>query len=113
MEKAFVAQRVATKLFASEKAVDSALAEVAGLVADMIQARKDLGLSAVVGEAAQAKLVEAMTALGTARSAVIVAHGQLDETKLRLGIRTKLAGYEDKSTSSSLDQPRQDMRIAS
>ena len=113
MEKAFVAQRVATRLFATEKAVDSALAEVAGLVADMIQARKDLGLSAVVGEAAQAKLVEAMTALGSARSAVIVAHGELEETKLRIGIRTKLAGYEDKSTSNRLDQSGPEMRIAS
>jgi hypothetical protein len=112
VEKVFVLQRVATKLFATENAVDSALTETAGLVADMIQARKDLGLSAMVGEAAQAKLVEAIAALGAARSAVIAAHGQLEETKLRLGVRTKLAGYEDKGNASA-DHPQTSMRIAS
>jgi hypothetical protein len=112
VEKVFVAQRVATKLFAAENAVDAAMAETSELIADMLRARKDLGLSAVVGDAALVKMGEAIAALGLARTAMVAAHGQLDETKLRLGIRTKLAGFEDKS-SASVDQPRTDMRIAS
>jgi hypothetical protein len=97
VEKVFVAQRVANKLFATENAVDTAMMEAAELMADMLKARKDLGLSAVVGDKASAKLVEALAALGEARSAMVDMHGQLNEVKLRMGIRTKLAGVEDKS----------------
>ena len=111
MEKVFVAQRVATKLFATENAVDLALAEASELMADMLKARKDLGLSAVVGDAAAARLVEAIAALGAARSAMVAAHGELNDAKLRIGVRTKLAGYEDKPGLSH-DQDRATMRVA-
>ena len=104
MEKVFVAQRVATKLFATENAVDAAMVEAAELMADMLKARKDLGVSAVVGDRASAKLVEALAALGQARTAMVEMHGELAETKLRLGIRTKMIGYEDKGNMASLDR---------
>jgi hypothetical protein len=111
VEKVFVAQRVATKLFATENAVDLALAEASELMADMLKARKDLGLSAVVGDAAAARLVEAIAALGAARTAMVAAHGELNDAKLRIGVRTKLAGYEDKPGLSH-DQERATMRVA-
>ncbi|HZL01462.1 MAG TPA: hypothetical protein VFC47_16370 [Caulobacteraceae bacterium] len=80
-------------------------------MADMLQARKDLGLSATVGDAAAAKLVEAIAALGAARTAMVGAHAQLEETKLRIGLRTKMAGVGDKGEAmiASLES----MRIAS
>lgn len=96
MEKVFVAQRVATKLFASEKAVDAAMVEAAELMADLVKARKDLNLSAVVGDKAVAKVVEALSALGEARSAMVEAHNELNDVKLRIGVRTKMIGFEDK-----------------
>lgn len=96
MEKIFVAQRVATKLFATENAVDAAMVETAELMADLLKARRDLGVSATVGDRAAGKLAEAMAALSEARSAMVEAHGELAETKLRLGIRTKMTGAEDK-----------------
>lgn len=96
MEKIFVAQRVANKLFATEAAVDAAMVEAAELAADLLKARKDLGVSAVVGDRAVRKLADAMAALSEARSAVVEAHGELAEAKLRVGIRTKLAGGEEK-----------------
>ena len=40
-----------------------------------------------------------MCALSEARSALVEAHGELNETKLRLGIRTKMAGVEDKGVN--------------
>lgn len=98
MDKAFVAQRVATKLFATERAVDAAMIEAAELMADLLKARNDVGVSATVGDRASAKLVEALAALGQARSAVVEMHGELNEVKLRLGIRTKLVGVEDKTS---------------
>jgi len=96
LEKVFVAQRVANKLFATENAVDAAMVEAAELMADMLKARKDIGLSAVVGDRASAKLVEALAALGQARSAMVEMHGELNDVKLRIGVRTKMAGIEDK-----------------
>ncbi len=96
MEKVFVAQRVANKLFATEAAIDAAMVETAELLADLVKARKDLGLSAVVGDRATSKLAEAMAALSEARSATVESHNELATTKLRLGIRTKLTGAEDK-----------------
>ena len=50
MEKIFVVQKVATQLWATENAVDSAMSEASAMMADMLQARKDLGLSAVVAD---------------------------------------------------------------
>jgi hypothetical protein len=103
VEKVFVAQRVATKLFATENAVDAAMVETAELMADLLKARRELGISAVVGDRAAGKLAEAMAALSEARSAMVEAHSELNETKLRLGIRTKLAGVEEKNQG---DEPR-------
>nr|WP_232793378.1 hypothetical protein [Caulobacter hibisci] len=84
-------------MFATENAIDTAMVNAAELMSDMLKARKDLGLSAVVGDKASAKLVEAMAALGEARSAMVGMHNELSEVKLRVGIRTKLAGVENKS----------------
>ncbi|WP_168074994.1 hypothetical protein [Caulobacter sp. SSI4214] len=94
MEKVFVAQRVANKLYATEAAVDAAIVEVTEMMAELVQARKDLGLSAVVGNGVSAKFAEAVQALASARTAVVDAHGELDNVKLRLGIRTKMIGFE-------------------
>lgn len=92
MEKVFVAKRVASKLFATEAAVDAAMVEVAEMMAELVQARKDLGLSATVGNGASAKFAEAVQALAVARTAIVDAHTQLDEMRLRVGIRTRLVG---------------------
>ncbi len=93
MEKVFVAQRVASKLYATEAAVDAATVEVMEMMAELMQARKDLGLSATVGNGASAKFAEAVQALATARTAIVEAHSQLDETRLRVGIRTRMGGF--------------------
>lgn len=94
MEKVFVAQRVGSKLVSTENALDQAMIEAAGLMADMLQARKDLNLSVVSGDKAHAKVVQAMALMAEARSAMVDAHNELGEMKLRLGIRTRLAGIE-------------------
>ncbi len=96
MEKAFVAKRVAKKLFATEKAVDAAMVEAAELMMEMVASRRDLGMSAVVGDTAQAKLVEAIAALGAARTAVVTMHNELNDVRLRMGLRTTMGGLDDK-----------------
>src|ERR1700694_1104248 len=94
MEKAFVAQRVAQKLFVTEAAVDGALVEAAELMSEMLKARKDVNASMVFADDVQVKLMEAMKALSDARSAMVGVHNELNEAKLRLGIRTKMDGAD-------------------
>jgi hypothetical protein len=101
VERALVAQKVANELFATEAAIDDAIAHTSKLVGELMTARREMGLSAVVGGEAVSKATEAMTALAAARSAVVLAHNELAETKLRVGVRTKMAGIEDKGATSS------------
>jgi len=90
MEKVFVAQRVAKKLFTTEAAVDGALAEAAELMSEMLSARRDVQVSMVFADDVQVKMMEAMKALSEARTAMVAVHNELNEAKLRLGIRTKM-----------------------
>ena len=99
MEKVFVAQRVATKLFSTEAAVDQAMVEATELLADLLKARTEVNASLVFADDVQVKMVEAIKALGEARTAMAGAHNELAEAQLRLGIRTKL-GYMDKPPSA-------------
>jgi hypothetical protein len=94
MEKAFVAQRVAKKLFVTEAAVDGALVEASELMSEMLKARKDVHVSMVFADDVQVKMMEAMKALSEARSAMVAVHNELNEAKLRLGIRTKMDNVE-------------------
>lgn len=94
MEKAFVAQRVAKKLFETEAAVDQALAEAADFMSEVLKARKDVNTSMVFADDVQVKLMDAMKALSEARTAMVGVHNELEEAKLRLGIRTKMIGPE-------------------
>ena len=82
MEKAFVAQRVAKKLFTTEAAVDSALVEAAELMGEMLKARQDISVSLVFADDVQVKMMEAMKALSEARSAMVGVHNELNEAIL-------------------------------
>ena len=90
MEKAFVAQRVAKKLFTTEAAVDSAMVEASELMSEMLKARQDVNVSLVFADDVQVKMMQALKALSEARSAMVGVHSELNEAKLRLGIRTKM-----------------------
>ena len=105
MEKIFVAKRVAGTLHGAEAAIDAAMVETAAVMADMVQARKDLGLSATVGAAATAKVMAAMAALSEARTEMVGAHAELEQTGMRLGIRTKMIGWM-KDTAQVQDEVR-------
>jgi hypothetical protein len=112
MEKAFVAQRVASKLFSTEAAVDGALVEATELMAEMLKARRDMKTSLVFADDVQVKMMEAMQALSEARTAMVAVHNELNEAKLRLGIRTKMAGYEDKPPGQASFENTTTMRKA-
>ena len=101
MEKAFVAQRVAKKLFVTEAAVDGALGEAAQLMSELLTARKDVNTSLVFADDVQVKLMEAMKALSDARTAMVGVHNELAEAQLRLGIRTKMGGEKPPSMAET------------
>lgn len=94
MEKAFVAQRVATKLFSTEAAVDQAMVEATEFMADLLKARSDVKVSLVFADDAQVKLMDAIKALSEARTAMVGVHNELAEAQLRLGVRTKMNGFD-------------------
>lgn len=93
MEKIFVAQQVAKKLIETEAAVDGAFVEASELMSEMLKARTAVNAPLTFADDAQAKLMEALKALSEARTAMVAVHGELEEAKLRLGIRTRM-GYE-------------------
>lgn len=101
MEKVFVAQRVAKKLFETEAAVDGALVEATELLGEMLKARKDVKASMVFADDVQVKMMEALRALSEARSAMVAVHGELNEAKLRLGVRTKMGTDEKPAQGAS------------
>lgn len=104
MEKVFVAQRVAKKLFATETAVDGALLEAAELMSEMLKARQDVNTSLVFADDVQVKMMEAMKALSEARSAMVGVHNELNEAKLRLGIRTKMDAMDKPAEGAAREQ---------
>jgi hypothetical protein len=106
VEKVFVVKRVASKLHGAEAAIDAAMVQAAEMMAELVQARKDLGLSATVGSAATVKIMAAVAALSDARTAMVEAHGELDQTRLRLGVRTKMMGWELKEGSAQVTEER-------
>ncbi len=90
MEKVLVAKTLANKLFAAEDAVDEALVKASTLLSGMIEAKAQLNVSLSTADPAVAKVAEAIAALTASRSAMVAAHNQLEESKLRMGIRTKM-----------------------
>lgn len=91
MEKLLVAKTVANKLFAAETSIDEALVKASALLTGMIDAKSQLNLAATVGDSAISEISKAIAALSASRSAMVLAHQQLDESKLRLGIRTRMS----------------------
>jgi len=112
VEKALVAQKVANKLFATEAAVDAATMEAMSLLAGIMEARKEAGVSSIVGDAAAAQVAEAISTHAAAKSAIAIAHNEMADVKLRLGIRTKLVGTVDKPPSEPAIQRYNERNVA-
>ena len=85
MDKAQVIASVAGDLNATEQSVDEAIARATTLVQSMIGARAALGISPVAGAEAQAKAMEVIAALGSARQALVASHQELGKDHRRLG----------------------------
>jgi flagellin-like hook-associated protein FlgL len=102
MEKAFVAQRVAKKLFVTEAAVDCALAEASELMSEMLKARTEMNTSLVFADDVQIKMVEAIKALSEARTAMVAVHNELNVAQKRLGVRVRM-DFQKPAVAESVD----------
>lgn len=98
------AQKVADRLAAAEQALDVALSLAADLNAAMPAARREAGLSAVVGQDALDRSAAAYAALVTARRELVGAHHSLGETKIAIGLRT--LSFGDLEDKLPVDSPR-------
>ncbi len=85
MDKSEVIGSVATDLHATEKAIDTAITQATTLVQSMIGARTALQLSPVSGAGSQAKAMESIAALSTAREAIVACHAELQKDHRRMG----------------------------
>ncbi len=96
MDRVEIVAGVAKNLHATEHAVDAAITQATGLVQSMITARADLGVSPVAGTGSQAKAMEAIAALGTAREAIVACHAELQRDHRRMGWGVYAVGPIDK-----------------
>ena len=94
MERALVVQKVANDLFATEAAIDEALARASKLIAEIVSARQELGLAACVVDETVASATQAVSALSGARASIVASHSQLEEIRQRIGLRVKAVGFK-------------------
>lgn len=90
MDKVFVVKRVAERLWATEDAIDAAMARNAQLMNEVIEARAELKIPHQITGAAMSKIAEATALMAQARRAMMESHDALHEAKLRIGVRTKM-----------------------
>jgi hypothetical protein len=80
------AEQVAASLIAAETAIDSALTLTAKLAGQMPAMRADAGLSALIGQSALERAIDAMTALGVARNHIVATHKELSVAQTQIGL---------------------------
>lgn len=85
-ERLEVATQVARRLFAAETAIDAALTRTADLAAVMPAIREDARLSALIGQDALERAIDAVAALGQARRSIVETHKQLTVAQQDIGL---------------------------
>lgn len=85
MDRSAVVASVAGELNSTEVAIDTAIAQATTLVQSMIGARAALSLSPVAGASSQARAMETIALLGTAREAIVACHAEMQKDHRKLG----------------------------
>lgn len=96
MSATSVGEALATRLYAAETAIDSAVRETATLIAMLPSARADLWLSAVTGQSVFEDAAASVHALTEARRHMVSTHNTLAALARRLGIEPLATGPVDK-----------------
>ena len=96
MNKAEVIASVAGDLNSAEQSLDTAIAQATTLIQSMIGARTALSLSPISGAGSQARAMEAIAAMATAREALVACHEELSKDHRRLGYGVYAIGHMNK-----------------
>ena len=96
MSKLDVAYDVAARLGAAEQAIEEALRTGAELMARLSTARREMGLSMVLGGEAVSRSSAALSALAVARAETAACHDALSLLKVRAGLGAVAIGDGDK-----------------
>ena len=102
MTKAEVIASVAGDLNSAEQSLDTAIAQATTLIQSMIGARTALTLSPVAGAGSQARAMEAIAAMATAREALVACHEELAKDHRRLGYGVYAVGHMNKPAEAAL-----------
>lgn len=100
MNKTEVIASVADDLNSAEQSLDAAIAQTTTLIQSMIGARTALSLSPVSGAGSQARAMEAVAAMATAREALVACHEELAKDHRRLGYGVYAVGHQNKPAES-------------
>jgi hypothetical protein len=96
MKQAEVIASVAGDLNSAEQSLDVAIAQATTLIQSMIGARTALSLSPISGAGSQARAMEAIAAMATAREALVACHEELAKDHRRLGYGVYATGHMNK-----------------
>ena len=100
MERAFIAKKVADKAIKLERDLDAALCSYAELLTTIVEARREIGVSAVVGHDQVFGRVPAVGAsIIAARGGAVDLHHGLEAVQRKLGI--VMGVPEEKGTDSA------------
>ena len=102
MDKIIFASRLATKIRATEHAIDGAIAAASELAAEMATGRIQAGFAAQAGHKALVNILEAVGALGEARTRMIASHDRLAIDARRMGIEVEMAGPWERKPATGL-----------
>ncbi|WP_439567047.1 hypothetical protein [Sphingopyxis sp.] len=112
-ERVSAAKKIASDLHQAEDAIDEAMIRIAQLAATLPTARRETNMSAIVGQAAMAKVAHALAAAGEVRQLLTDAHLALTVTQKEVGLGTRMFGAGVKPAEGKLvDEGSNDRAVA-
>ena len=102
MDRDEAAGAIAEALWSTERALDVAFAEMAGLLGVATRSRTDADWAIMVGQDAVNEIAAALPEMTVVRDRLIEAHRQFGRWQKRLGVQVRAGGGQDKPPDKSL-----------
>lgn len=113
-ERLNAAKRIASELHQAEDAIDETMIRIAQLAATLPTVRRDINMSAIVGQDAMAKVAHALAAAGEVRQLLTDAHLALTVTQKEIGLGARMfgAGVKPPAAASLVEPGSNDADVA-
>lgn len=113
-ERLNAAKKIASELHQAEDAIDETMIRIAQLAATLPTARREINMSAIVGQEAMAKVAHALAAAGEVRQLLTDAHLALTATQKQIGLGTRMfgAGVKPPASASLVEEGSNDGGMA-